>query len=29
MKFTVQRKKFWSTTVPFKEVMDLKSLKYE
>ena len=29
MKFTVQGKKFWSTTVPFKEVMDLKSLKYE
>ena len=29
MQFTVKGKKFWSTTVPFKEVMDLKSLKYE
>jgi len=29
MQFTVQGKKFWSTTVPFKQKMDLKSLKYE
>ena len=29
IQFTVKGKKFWSTTVPFKEVMDLKSLKYE